>query len=422
MIKAFYLIPLLFLTAVFPVFAQRIDKLKVFMDCSNTFCDQNYIRSEIKVVDFLRDRMAANIHILITSQRAGAGGQKYQMIFYGQNIFEGYKDTLQFTTQATATADEKRSQMLQYLMLGLSPLIAKTALANNVLISMNAGNDSAAITTPAGDKWNYWFFRINLNGNLDYDKVYQSSRFNTRLSADRITSDLKLEFDIYRSSETSAYDYQDSSGSTKFKITNSGYGFYNSVVKTISQHWSYGYQFRYSNNTFSNYKSKFYFNPALEYNIFNYRDVNNKFFVIRYGLDVAANTYYDSTIFNKIKETLYGQTLSAAVTLNQKWGTFNSGLYYHNYFHDFSLNHLSLRINLDVRITGALSFNVFASGSVVHDQVNLAKGDASAEDVLSRRRQLGSAYNLNTSFGLTYRFGSKFNNVVNPRFDGYGGF
>ncbi|MDQ6843255.1 MAG: hypothetical protein M3Z92_02725 [Bacteroidota bacterium] len=420
--KVLYLILIQFLYAATYGQAHRIEKLKVFIDCSNTFCDQNYMRSEIKVVDFLRDRIAADVHVLITSQRAGAGGRKYQLIFYGQNVFENYVDTLEFTTGATATDDEKRKQVLRYLMLGLSPLIAKTSFAGDVSISMNTGRDSGKLGTSTTDKWNFWFFRINLDGNFNYDKVYKSSRINTRLSADRITDKLKLEFDIYRSNEKSVYDYQDSSGTTKFEVKNSSYGFYNNVVKTLSPHWSYGFQFRYSNNTFSNYKHKIYFNPAIEYNIFNYRDVNNKFFVIRYGLDVTNNRYYDTTLFNEIRQTLYGQSFSAAITLNQKWGTFNSGLYYHNYFNDFKLNHLSLRINLDARITGALSFNVYIAGSIVHDQVNLAKGDASPEDVLSRRRQLGSAYNLNTSFGLTYRFGSKFNNVVNPRFDGYGGF
>ncbi len=380
------------------------------------------MRSEIKVVDFLRDRIAADVHVLITSQRAGGGGEQYQLIFYGQNTFANHVDTLQFATQATATDDEKRKQLLKYLMLGLAPFIAKTSYAPDVSISMSNGRDSGLSLSPEKDKWNFWFFRININGNFNFDKVYKSSRFNTRLSADRVTDKLKLEFDLYRSNERSLYEYEDAGTVTKYEVKNSNYGFYNSIVKTISQHWSYGYQGRFTNNTFSNYKSKIYVNPAIEYNIYNYKDVNNKFFVIRYGVDVTANNYYDSTIFNKIQETLYGQSFSAAITLNQKWGTFNSGLFYHNYFKDFNLNKLSLRINLEARITGSLSFDFFASGSIVHDQVNLARGDASAEDVLSRRRQLGSTFNLDTFFGLSYRFGSKLNNVVNPRFEGYGGF
>jgi hypothetical protein len=419
--KSFF-IPLLFISTINFGQPVRVQKLKVFIDCSSTFCDQNYIRSEINVVDFVTDRIAANVHVLITSQRDGSGGQQYQMIFYGQNSFKNYVDTLQYNTVATASDDQKRRNMAQYLKLGLSPFIAKTYFADEVSISMKSKNNSANNFEPTADKWNFWFFRVNLNGNLNYDKVYKSSRINTRLSADRVTNKLKLEFDIYRTNEISKYEYEDSGGITKFEVRNSSYGFYNSIVKTISQHWSYGYQGRFSNNTFSNYKNKIYFNPAIEYNIFDYKDVNNKFFVIRYGIDVTGNKYFDSTIFNKIKETLYGQSFSAAITLNQKWGTFNSGLYFHNFFENFDLNRLSLRLNLEARVTGALSLDFNASGSIVHDQVNLARGDASTEDVLSRRRQLGSTFNLDTYFGISYRFGSKYNSIVNPRFEGYGGF
>ena len=76
----------------------------------------------------------------------------------------------------------------------------------------------------------------------------------------------------------------------------------------------------------------------------------------------------------------------------------------------------------DVRITGGLSFFVNLNGSVVHNQVSLVKGGATEQEVLTKRRQLASNYNYNTSFGLTFRFGSVLNNFVNPRFEGYGGF
>jgi hypothetical protein len=43
--------------------------------------------------------------------------------------------------------------------------------------------------------------------------------------------------------------------------------------------------------------------------------------------------------------------------------------------------------------------------------------------VLTQQRQLQTGYRYFTNFGISYRFGSIFNNVVNPRFgpDGGGG-
>ncbi len=70
-------------------------KLKVFIDCSNTFCDQTFIRSEINMVDFLLDRVAADVHVLITSQNTGSGGDQFQLLFIGQHAFTNHRDTLQ---------------------------------------------------------------------------------------------------------------------------------------------------------------------------------------------------------------------------------------------------------------------------------------------------------------------------------------
>jgi hypothetical protein len=52
----------------------------------------------------------------------------------------------------------------------------------------------------------------------------------------------------------------------------------------------------------------------------------------------------------------------------------------------------------------------------IHDQVYLPKGNRDQADVLLRRRALLTGYEYNARVGLTYTFGSIFNNVVNPRF------
>lgn len=59
-------------------------RLRVFIDCSNTWCDMQHIKTEINVVDFLFDNAASDVHVLITSQRTGSGGSEYQLIFFGQ--------------------------------------------------------------------------------------------------------------------------------------------------------------------------------------------------------------------------------------------------------------------------------------------------------------------------------------------------
>ena len=60
---------------------------------------------------------------------------------------------------------------------------------------------------------------------------------------------------------------------------------------------------------------------------------------------------------------------------------------------------------------------LFSSGARVRDQVYLVKGKASQQDVLTRRRQLASEYEMYNGAGLSFRFESKLNNFVNARLE-----
>ena len=79
----------------------------------------SFIRTEINIVDFYLDRLAADLHILITEQRTGSGGRQYQMIFFGQNRFKNQVDTLQFSTEPNLTEFESRDVFIKYLKLDL---------------------------------------------------------------------------------------------------------------------------------------------------------------------------------------------------------------------------------------------------------------------------------------------------------------
>ena len=59
----------------------------------------------------------------------------------------------------------------------------------------------------------------------------------------------------------------------------------------------------------------------------------------------------------------------------------------------------------------------------INDQLNLRKGDLTEAERLLRLKEQATNYSIGGSIGLSYTFGSIYNNVVNPRFDrGGGGF
>ena len=81
------------------------------------------------------------------------------------------------------------------------------------------------------------------------------------------------------------------------------------------------------------------------------------------------------------------------------------------------MNNLSLNLLLTWTVVNGLSINLNGGASLVHDQINLPKTDVSNEEILTRQRQLESQYTYWVSGGLSFSFGSIYNNVVNPRFD-----
>jgi hypothetical protein len=409
----------------FTASAQKItnskERIKVFLDCSNTWCDETYIRTEINTVDYIIDRVSADVHVLLTTQNIGSGGEQFQLIFYGLNHYQKEPDTLRFETLPLATDVEEREALVHYLKAGLIPFIAKAGYLNEVTLltkqQANTDKKEKAGNAATKDKWNYWVFRTRINGNFNSDQNYRSRDLGSRISADRITDKQKLSFSLNANDNRNTFIINNK----KIQVRNHSINFAHLFAKSINEHWTYGYELNGSQATFVNIKKSISFNPAIEYNVFPYSNVNTKLLTIRYGPDIRSNQYYDTTIYGKTDEILGGHNLSVNLSLNQKWGTISTGMNYRNFFHNWRLYNLSFNTYVDVRLTGNLSFNIYAFPSIVRDQVFLPKGDATADDILSRRRQLQTNYNFYMGFGVTYRFGSVLNNFVNPRFNNGGG-
>ena len=397
---------------------KKSSALKVFIDCQ-TRCDFTYIRSEINQVDFLLDRLAAEVHILVTSQGTGSGGRQYQVIFYGQNGFKQLKDTIRYGLEPNATDFERRAKMVDFIRLGLVPYFIKMGKTDHLVLKEDASSfheDSMAVKD--SDPWNFWSFRLGGNGNLRLDQVYVKHELNGIFSINRITDLRKIRFWFRAGEDVAKYYSTDSLGNRNESVVkNYVYYAFHELVNAISDHWSYGYSTSLSQDTFSNYKLNSFLSTALEYSFFPYQEVNTRFLTFRYGFDVRQNIYYDTTIYNKVKEMVWGHKATLTLVLTQKWGNISSGLMYRNYFHDWDFYRLSLNSGVNVRITGGLSLNLDVYAGLEHDQINLVKDQASFEEVLTKRRQLGSSYRISSWFGLNYRFGSKSNNFINPRFD-----
>ena len=400
---------------------QQNQRLKIFIDCSNTWCDMSFIRTEINIVDFYLDRLAADLHILITEQRTGSGGSQYQMIFFGQNRFKNQEDTMQFSTDPNLTEFESRDMFIKYLKLGLAPYLAKTGLVNSINIDFKKpeNNENVQQEKKIIDPWKYWVFRMGVSGYFEGESSVKSSQMNGSISARKTTEKIKIEFRTYGGKNKTKSEYTDSLDITRLDVVNkNNYGAEHSIVFSLNKKWSYGYELGYYNSTFSNNKGSGYLRTAIEYNFYSYSEVNSKYLAISYGLSVHRNNYFDSTIYDKLNEVLYGHYANLQMSYTKKWGNLYGAVEYRNYFHDWKLKNFEIKMGANVRITGGLSFNVHSSYSIIRDQVFLLKEKASDLDILTRRRLLQTGFQYYMGFGINYRFGSKLNNFINPRFEG----
>jgi len=69
-----------------------------------------------------------------------------------------------------------------------------------------------------------------------------------------------------------------------------------------------------------------------------------------------------------------------------------------------------------VRIFKGLSVTLNVEAARINDQLSLRKGELSEAERLLRLREQATGYEIGTGIGLTYTFGSIYNNIVNPRF------
>ena len=379
---------------------------RIFLDCDR--CDSSYLRKEITFVNHVRDPQDADVHLLITDIRNGSGGSTYTLNFIGQGSQGDMHHVLTYTTSQTNTSEEVRSGLAQQIKLGLLPYVARTPLASLVTVRFR---DQALQASPISDPWNHWVFRLNGSGYVNLEESQSRFRFNTSFSADRITEDWRIRTYSYTRNDLRQFEQDSETIESRSRRA----GLSASAVKSLGPHWSLGYSGSASTSTFNNLDYSISSGPAIEYNIFPYSESTSREFTFAYRLNYRYQDYDQITIFDKMSESLLRHSLEARLRVREKWGETNATLEGSHYLHDPSKNRLELSGNIHFRIVKGLSLNLSSALELIHDQLYLAKGDASLEELLLQQRQLATTYEFRSSVGLSYTFGSIYNNVVNTR-------
>lgn len=379
---------------------------KVFIDCES--CDPDYIRTEIPFVNYVRDRKEADIHVLITTQRTGSGGTEYTLSFIGMGPYVGTNNVLVYASSTTDTEEEVRRGYVAVLKMGLVPYTARTPIRDLLSVSFR----EKVKPTDVVDPWKFWVFSLSAGGDVEKESQRTETTLELDLSANKITPEIKLQIGAWAQFDREDYEYQ---GKTITGRRERG-GFSGLFAKSLGEHWSMGVFLNVDSSTYENLDFAVRATPALEYDLFPYSESTRRQLRFLYRVGPEFTRYREETLLGKMRETLFGQSLSATLEIKEPWGTLEASLVGSHYFHDLEKNRLELSTELSFRIFKGLDFNIDGSYERIRDQLSLPKGDATLEEILLQQKELATEYQLNFSVSLSYTFGSIFSNVVNPRF------
>ena len=394
--------------------AQAQEALRVFLDCHGP-CDFDYFRREITYVNWVRDRQDADVHLLLTTQQTGGGGRQYTLKTIGLRAFAGSDDEYVFNSQQSDTFDEIRELIAQRIGLALARYAARGSLAGNLRLTFKApeGGPTSGGQQPR-DPWNLWVFSIQGNAFIESESRLRSVHISGSARARRVTEKWKLGMEIEGNRSTSRFEL-DSGEVVHSKRSNYSWSLLG--VRSIGPHWSAGLNAGARRSSRDNYDVQARIAPGIEYDVFPYSESTRRQFVFVYEVALIYNNYHEETIFSKLQETRPSHAFTVAAEAIQPWGQTEARLTWSNYLDDWSQNRAILDVGLEFRITRGLRFTLQGSYSRVHDQLSLAKEGATDDEVLLQLKQLNTNYSFFGAIGLQYTFGSKFNNVVNPRFD-----
>ena len=387
---------------------KREGKPKVYIE--GIYLDFDFMRRNMKFIDFVNDPAVADVHILINNRRSGSGGQVYSLM-YNNKTFEGIGDfTLTSTTAASDTHEERRKKITDALTLGLMPFVNQTEASNKLSVRYN-GNEKTDTKIPVDDPWHNWTFRGDFNGYVDLEESRKIFNYTYYLRADKVTEDWRIRNSGRMNVRTREYI----SDGEEYRSENISNYVTSSVVNSLSSRWSAGAFASYYNSNYRNTIYSISLKPAIEYNIFPWDISDRKVFTIAYYIGPEWKKYYEESIYGKFEENLWEHSLELNLQIVQTWGEIEAGLDATNYLHDFSKNRITFDTDLSIRIVRGLSVNFDFRVENIHDQIYLPKGETSLEDILLNKVQLPSSFEVSAGVGVRLQFGSIYNNIVNNR-------
>ena len=395
-------------------------RLRVFLDCQNAPCDRNFFIADLPFALWTQDRLDADVHLLITRIGTASGGGEYTLSFVGQRAFATRIDTLVTFLPPNTTDDIRRRELARVAKVGLAPFAMRLPGSERFSIRYDApkGGAAAPKLTSLKDPWNFWVYRMRANGSGSAESRGNNYEITGNLSASRITEDWKIT--VSGRNEYRANAFKLSSGDMRrFSLRSADANV--RVVRSLTDHWSVGGNAGTGYSEFRNMQASGAVDLSAEYNFYRWSEATSRQLVALLSVGHRFYDYYQPTIFGETTENRPVARAILATESRQTWGNIDGALRYTRFLHNASTYSVSFSGRTNIRLTRGLSVELRGDAAKVNDQLFLARGDASDDEVLTRQRALATSFRLSGSIGLNFTFGSIYNSIVNPRLDELGG-
>jgi len=386
--------------------------MNIYLDCP--FCDLDYFRSQFTIVNYVNDRYEADVHIMVSRLETGSGGSEYHMVLVGRGRYVAHRDTLVFSLPPHATTELTRSSMLDYLQKGLLPYIMKTPLRDKVMLAIDQGYPDLKVSDP----WDNWMFRISGGGSCSSEKYYKDLSALGRLYINKTTDQMKLEINNAINYSQSTFYLDDTEPMDSSEVYTS-YSLASSLlyVKSLGEHCGLGGVISAARSTYYNMDYQISGGPAVEFNIYKYSEATERQFRFLYSIQYEHSRYLDTTIYGRLNDELFSHQLNIVCSYYKDWGNVIAYAYGNGYLNDLAKYSAGAGAAVSISLARGFSVDLSVDFSYCQDQISLADDELAPGEFYGRTKQFATDFNYGMSLGISYRFGSIFNNAVNPRFD-----
>lgn len=400
----------------------RANALTVFLDCQARNCDSEYFRTEIDFVNWVRDRTLAQVQVIVTSSDTGGGGQVYGLDFVGLQDLDGQDDSLPYTAAGTDTESETLDGLTNVIGAGLarySTLIGRPAAFT---VSGTDAPDDETLSLVSADQvqdpWNFWVFEVSADLDLEGEETEKSRRESGSFEARRTTDRWKMEFDVEGNFSQDERELGDGE-IIRDDRTNWNAGLL--MAHSLADNWSLGFLAGAGASTRRNQTFGSDVAAAVEYSFFPYADAPRRSLTASYDLGLQYFDWEEETIYFQTEELRPQHQLRLQLFQRQPWGESRVSINGSQFIDDLDLWRVSLSGDLEIRLIRGLQLEIEADVEFLEDQIFISREGLTDEEILLGRFERPTSYVYELSVGLSFEFGSIYNNVVNNRFDrGFG--